>query len=259
MNGSHDINDAQSFTRSAVLLTMGFNGTVLATGSGVIARESSGDRYLTTALHNLSGRRPGENTPISTHGGVPNQLRVEGCGFDYRANLYAGENNPNVDEPLFAVHERGSSIDVTVLRLPNSTRFDHPLDSSFLTPRMNLELRLRAGQTCYILGFPEGLIHRPVENVAFPIWKTGNIASEPMFDFDGEPKLLIDATTRRGMSGGMVVVSENDRNRLVGIYSGRYKQAAVGDPLEDDPRFTTELGWVYRAEVITDLIRAFRH
>ena len=51
MNGCHDVAQANSFTRSAVLLTMGYEGTQLATGSGVIARDSSSQLYLITAWH----------------------------------------------------------------------------------------------------------------------------------------------------------------------------------------------------------------
>jgi hypothetical protein len=121
---------------------------------------------------------------------------------------------------------------------------------------MNSGLPLYVGQQCYILGFPEGLIHRPFQHATFPIWKTGNIASEPLFDFEGQPKLLVDATTRRGMSGAMVVVSEKQRNRLVGIYSGRYKQSAPAGSVEQHPNFTAELGWVFRSEVVGQLISA---
>lgn len=250
MNGFNDLSQAHSFTRSAVLLTMGFEGTQLATGSGVIANYIDGWRWLISALHNLSGKRPGSDAPISASGGLPNQLRVEGCNVDFAANLYQGGNNPNADRPLYAVHAKGSAIDVTAFPVPAATRVDYPLDSSFLIQRMNAGLPLYVGQQCYILGFPEGLIHRPFENAPFPIWKTGNIASEPLFDFDGQPKLLIDATTRRGMSGAMVVVSEKGRNRFVGIYSGRYKQAESGDQLDPNPYFTAELGWVFRSEVV---------
>jgi len=234
---------------------MGYEGQKLGTGSGVIARDTDGQLYLVTALHNLSARKPGQNMPISPSGGLPNQLCVEGSDLKFEANLYAGENDPNTDPPFYCTHESGSAIDVTILRVPAATRVYYPLDSSFLIPRYNSELPLRVGQTCYVVGFPEELIHRPFENALLPIWKTGNIASEPLFDFVNEPKLLIDCTTRRGMSGAMVVVSEQGRNRLVGIYSGRYKQTSAADTYEDNRNFTTELGWVYRSEIIRELIR----
>jgi hypothetical protein len=258
MNGISDVSRASSFSRSAVLLRMDYEGTELATGSGVIARDSFGHLYLITALHNLTGRRPEANTPISTSGGIPNQLRVEGSSVQFSASLYAGGNDPNTDTPLYAVHQNGSGIDVTVFRIPSGTQVYYPLDSSFLIPRCNSELPLYVGQQCYILGFPEGLIHRPFNDATFPIWKTGNIASEPLFDFDDQPKLLVDATTRRGMSGAMVVVSERNQNRLVGIYSGRYKQAETGDNPDPNPYFTSELGWVFRSEVVSELIALLR-
>jgi hypothetical protein len=258
MNGCNDISQAHSFTRSAVLLTMGFEGTPLATGSGVIASYIDGCRYLITARHNLSGKRPGSENPISNSGGVPNQLRIEGCNVVFEANLYSGDNDPNADIPLYATHSSGSVIDVTVFPVPAETQVYYPLDSSFLISRTNSELPLYVGQKCYILGFPEGLIHRPLEAATFSIWKTGNIASEPLFDFDGQPKLLVDATTRSGMSGAMVVVSERNRNRFVGIYSGRYKQAESGDNPDRNPYFTAELGWVFRSEVVGELISTIR-
>ncbi len=259
MNGCNDVSQAHSFTRSAVLLTMGFEGTELATGSGAIASYIDGCRYLITARHNLSGRRPGSDVPISNNGGVPNQLRIEGCNVDFTTNLYSADNDPNADSALYATHSRGSVIDVTVFQIPPETRVNYPLDSSFLISRFNSELPLYVGQQCYILGFPEGLIHRPFQDATFSIWKTGNIASEPWFDFDGQPKLLVDATTRRGMSGAMVVVSERNRNRLVGIYSSRYKQAESGDNPDRNPYFTAELGWVFRSEIVGELISTIRN
>lgn len=255
MNGCYDIARAHSFSRSALLLTMSYQGIKLATGSGVIASYLDGYRYLITAHHNLSGRRPGSGVPISNNGGLPNQLRIEGCNLYCTVNLYAGDNDPNADTSLYATHSLGSAIDVTILRIPPGTRVDYPLDRSFLIAHSNAGLPLYVGQTCYIVGFPEGLIHRPFEHATLPIWKTGNIASEPLFDFNNHPKLLIDATTRRGMSGAMVVISERDRNRFVGVYSGRYKQAESGDNPDPNPYFTAELGWVFRSELVGELIR----
>jgi hypothetical protein len=92
--------------------------------------------------------------------------------------------------------------------------------------------------------------------VVIPIWKTGHLASEPEFNFDDLPRILIDATTRTGMSGAMVFVTRPPQNRLVGIYTGRYKQPVneQSSPDERDPRFTSELGWVFRSAVVHELI-----
>jgi len=100
------------------------------------------------------------------------------------------------------------------------------LDHSFFDVRQNeSSMELWVSQTCFIIGFPEGLIDRPRENLILPIWKIGHLASEPSFFFNNEPVVLIDATARPGMSGAPVFVSNNRRyelrNRLVGIYTGR--------------------------------------
>jgi hypothetical protein len=99
-------------------------------------------------------------------------------------------------------------------------------------------------------------------------------------DWNTEPKLLIDATTRSGMSGAMVVArNERQQHRFIGIYTGRCRwrkdggdqlaatavatalpevktlvKKYVAEFLED--RFTAELGWVFKSGVIEELKRA---
>jgi hypothetical protein len=55
--------------------------------------------------------------------------------------------------------------------------------------------------TVSIIGYPYGLATAH----AWPIWKTGHIASDIDLDYDGRPAFLIDATARSGMSGSPVV------------------------------------------------------
>ncbi len=258
------VSAADSFSRCAVHLTMFWGSQAIATGSGVIAEHSS-SRYLITAWHNLAGKNPETGAVMSPTGGIPNRVDIEGCHTRLSANLYDGDNDPLTSRPLFAAHPAGSKIDVTLLRLRDGTKIYQALDVSFLTPSLNTQLPLRISQTCYILGFAEGIIHRVGPDVVFLIWKTGHIASEPAVDFNDEPKLLIDATTRRGMSGAMVVVKEPPRHRFVGIYAGRYKQATPtrssreGDPdIENDRNFTSELGWVFKSSAIDELMTAFQ-
>jgi hypothetical protein len=255
---------ADSFSRCAVKLTLLFEEQVLAVGSGVIAEHSSG-RILITAAHNFTGRDPGTQSPLAKHGGVPNKVKVEGCRASFTEDLYLGNNSPTESAPRYATHPQ-SLLDVAVLRIKNVGSFVHALEVSFLTPSSNLYIPLYISQTCYIIGFPIGLEHRPEQSVVFPIWKTGHIATEPMSDFEKLPRLLIDATTRRGMSGSMVVVRQREYrgivgNRLVGVYTGRYRQPRSGtfeQPSADETndQFTAELGLVTKSDALGQVIAA---
>jgi len=255
-----DVAYASSFSRCAVKLTLLFNETALGVATGVVANHGSGP-VLITAGHNFTGRSPATGKPLSGHGGFPNRVRVQGCAADFYEELFSGENSPIDHPPRFATHSN-AALDVAVLRSTKFGRFSHLLDVSFLTPSLNQELPLYVSQTCHIIGFPVGLTHEPAKNVLFPIWKTGHIATEPNSDIgEGDPRLLIDATTRRGMSGSMVIVRNGGRNRLVGIYTGRYKPATQGAieeslPDEKSDQFTAELGWVTKSNALIRVIPA---
>ena len=223
------------FSRAVVHLTLEFNGTNLGTGSGVIAKlpysasgpseKFQGALFLVTALHDFTGRKPDGRIKNRS---VPCRIRyllrdfILSNGF----HLYAPQNDPNGDVPLFWVHPVGPGIDVSILPLSGVSNYAGTLDHSFFDVRENeSSMSLFVSQTCLIIGFPEGLIDRPREDLILPVWKVGHIASEPAFFFNKEPVILIDATTRPGMSGAPVFVTNSRRyelrNRLVGIYAGR--------------------------------------
>jgi len=248
---------ADPWSRTAAYLTMLFNDKEIATGTGILALHPNGQTFLITALHNLTGKEPITNEIKSRSGGIPNHVRVETYFTDFQLNLYHGGNDINSDSPFFRIHRLGSRIDVTVLPVPVAVEPTARLDPSFLTDQLNSQLPLYVSQECCIVGFPEGLVSRPQPNVVMAVWKTGHIASEPYVDFYPEiPVILIDATTRRGMSGAPVIVRKGDRTRLVGIYSGRFKQPLTNNssPHEAALQFTAELGWVFKWKVIDDLI-----
>src|SRR5436190_207162 len=251
---------AHIFSRCAVKLTLFFGEIELAFGSGVIAEDSAGP-VLITAAHNFTGRHPDTKSALANHGGLPNIVGVEGCRASFRANLYLGTNSPIEDIPRYATHPQ-STLDVAVLRLKSIGYFVNLLNVSSLDSQVP-QVPLYVSQLCHIIGFPLGLEHRPANGILFPIWKTGHIASEPNSDFNGFPKLLVDATPRRGMSGALVVVKQNYRYRLVGIYTGRFKQPrgrsiepAAADEIADD--FTAELGWVTKRDAFGTVIAAAR-
>jgi hypothetical protein len=86
------------------------------------------------------------------------------------------------------------------------------------------------------------------------LWKTGHIASEPESDFMGKPVVIVDATTRPGMSGSPVIVREFAidgihvaSNRFVGIYTGRI---GLNDGRD------SALGEVFKPKVIHEIMKA---
>lgn len=117
----------------------------------------------------------------------------------------------------------------------------------------------RVGSEVYILGYPLGLATQGV----FPIWKRGSLASEPLFNIEGNiPIIYVDALTRHGMSGSPVlyfgpdiidksgVLSGVKRNPihepwLIGVYAGR--RVASGDELE------MALGRVWKKALLDDI------
>jgi hypothetical protein len=104
--------------------------------------------------------------------------------------------------------------------------FKHPY------PRVAAEL--------FIVGYPMGLSKQG----AFPIWKRGSVASEPLFPVMGvEPMIFIDAATHKGMSGSPV------------LYFGNEITDEFGDPIPEAERTPNEpwLVGVYAGrEAVTD-------
>jgi hypothetical protein len=250
MNGTPTSND-DTLSRAVVHLTLFFHKESIATGTGIICFQK-GRYFLVTALHNLSGREPESNLPKDKNGYVPNSVEMEGFSFKHTESLYDGENYPQSDKAAYCGHPDGSKIDVAVLPL-NINQCACCLDQSYMSGTNTMAVFV--SQTCFIVGFPEGLVHRDLDGIS-PIWKTGHIASEPHRDFNGEPIVLVDATTRPGLSGAPVFVRHTAAShyhflsRLVGIYVGRYR-AVTGKEQEDD----IAIGRVFKPKIISEILR----
>jgi hypothetical protein len=242
------------FSRCVVHLTMDFEGIVLGTGTGFL-RRCGGELFLITAWHNLSGREPDTLKPKHSQGSLPNYVRIEGFCFDRRVALYY-DNDPNDEghcSRRFWQHPRGPDTDVAVFRVPSSSQEEGwPIDETFFDPSKNEEMKLRVAQSCIVVGFPQGLVDRSQPHHVLPIYKGAQIASEPYIEFQGRPIVVIDATTRPGMSGSPVFVQVLTYNgqytagRFLGIYAGRFRDSSTRS--ED-----SALGLVFRPRVIAEI------
>jgi hypothetical protein len=242
------------FSRCVVHLTMDFEGIELATGTGFLRRRG-GELFLITAWHNLTGREPATLKPKHSQGSLPNYVRIEGYFFARRLALYF-DNNPNDEEHCsrcFWQHPHGPDIDVAVLRVPSSSQEEGwPIDETFFDPSKNGQMQLWVTQPCIVVGFPHGLVDLSQPHHVLPIYKGAQIASEPYIEFQGRPVVVIDSTTRPGMSGSPVFVQDLTYNgqykagRFLGIYAGRFRDNSTRS--ED-----TALGLVFRPRIITEI------
>lgn len=250
-------------SRATVHLTMHFKAPdspisdrqCLGTATGFI-REVRGQSFLITARHNLTGRDPKTKKLISDTGGIPNEIDLNGFNLQASSPLYGPPNDPNDSDrcpPLFYEHPTDRTIDVAVLPFTPPSDSHFAWDEYFFDEVQNqASIDLRVTQTCFVIGFPLGLVDRTIPAHVLPIYKTANIAFEPHVDFRGRPIVIIDVTTRHGMSGSPVIVHQKyfgtPQYRLVGIYTGRFSAADTGE----DPA----LGIVYKPKVIGEIFRS---
>jgi hypothetical protein len=120
-------------------------------------------------------------------------------------------------------------------------------------------LIIRISMEVFILGYPFG-----PEPPYFPVWKRGNIASEPDLVRLGSQYLLVDSASRPGMSGAPVIrrswtnhlvdsnfVARNDMiaTKFIGVYSGRRHTKDTSD---------AQLGMVWPEFYINEIIAGGR-
>jgi hypothetical protein len=234
----------------SLLIEVSVNGHVLSTATGFIIRRDDTD-FLITNWHVVTGRDSETEQPLSPTAAVPDTIRIV---LHAKAKLGAWVIGT---EPLYIngqrawlEHSKGRLVDVVALPLKNipAEAAVYPLDLALA----GVDLQPQPAMPVSIIGYPFGIS----AGGAWPIWKTGHIATDPDIDYDGRPAFLIDATTRGGMSGSPVVVrisgGYNDSKgnyilaggvvtKFLGIYSGRVHEQA-------------EIGRVWRPGVLSDIL-----
>ena len=199
---------------------------VISTGTAFFY-ELSGEWFLITNWHNLSGRHFLTDKLLSVSGRFPTFVKAKlaqcfPAGSGYPANAYAFVAQRveiyKDSEPLWLEHpDLRSRCDVVALPISRPSDCPptvHKAANRITTTRIPVE----PGCTVYIIGFPRAISVGP----GLPLWKSGYIASEPYFDItiggdisevgglcDGTtlPAFFLDSLTREGMSGSPVFAS----------------------------------------------------
>lgn len=213
--------DVDGFSRCVVQLDIrAENGAGMSYGTGILADVGRGEVCLITALHNFTGRnRDGS-------------YKLKSCTIPFKVVVNGPQHPSPVEFPLFSddaqkqglfyAHRDGRRVDVAILPVRWSSAYAfQAAHASFFGDQRQATVQLQIGQMCYVIGYPEGVLHRNRALGMLPYWTTGHLASEPRVPFEDRYDYVIDAATNVGLSGAPVFVRGPRGNRLVGIYTGR--------------------------------------
>ncbi|MEP7452797.1 hypothetical protein [Phyllobacterium sp. SB3] len=255
------------------LLSNDGEDSIVSTASGFFWLHGSRS-FLITNWHVLSGRNPFTNDPMSSSGFVPTKFSYYGFGYgiedgkvvftrekhvvtitDVAQELLS--NPPVLRGAIVDVYALEVASDVVVRKNPKATGFKGASTTSgFINEHIGQRIVTRAGDDCFILGYP-------LTNYAglnLPVWKRGSIASDTSIGVDNRPIFLVDAATTSAMSGSPIIrkaiavtvdnrdigaVEEFASYDIIGIYAGR---------LQSKDLSATNIGYGWYQSLIPELI-----
>ena len=230
--------------------------------------------WLVTNWHVLSGRNSSSpNDILNINLALPNRVRLTlilNYGHpEYNINdtviatLFLELYDAN-GKALWRQHKRKNEIDVAVIK--TNLKTEEFLICGINGPHMQEDMAIRVGGNVFVVGYPLGFSH----TITLPIWKHGHIASEPYLEasdvrgVSNNNRVVIDATTRSGMSGSPVFLRETSHylcedgtikcrpvsTKWVGIYASKPMLVNYNKKLEDACKDNDAL-----KEIIRDIVR----
>jgi hypothetical protein len=229
------------------------NGKKIGSATSFIAKRNN-THFLVTNRHVVTGLHADKGTPLSGNGAVPDEILVWHNAKErlamWRDIIYPLKDKDG--KPTWLEYpKRDAQIDVVVL--PISIRDNITFYPYDLNGADELDIDVRIGSELFVIGFPFG---KAVDG-KFPIWIRASLATEPVLNWEGQPRFLVDARTRQGQSGSPAVVVNTtghyvDSNgnvvlgklgdwKLLGIYSGRINSQS-------------DLGIVWKRDLLEELL-----
>jgi len=263
---------------SVVRIQTFFNETPVAKATGFfvegIGKYADTD-WLVTNWHVITGRNAIDPSKIlHSMSAIPNRMKLEipstigPNGTSEEGKLFFHEKTVELYDAhghaTWYQHSEGSNVDVAVINLGKSCEGSLVRGINVLAAQYDMSIEI--GNEIYILGYPLGFSH--FANT--PIWKRGSIASEPHSETpSSRNKIVIDGTTRSGMSGSPVVMRSKthyatesgeikaylNATRYIGIYASRPAPVAARTEDEESAGLTShELGYVFKKGCVDDVI-----
>lgn len=151
--------------------------------------------FLVTNFHVLTGSSPSEKKPPIGDNIIfycHQDENTPGKVKQLRLPLFTKKN-----DPIWIASKEFPNADIGIIPLPSGLIADCKI-YGISEEWAGGDIAVRPTSTVTLLGYPYGYF----DTVNFlPIWKTGSVASEPKFDFEGKPLFLVDISAFPGMSG----------------------------------------------------------
>lgn len=178
------------------LVTLRHRGHPVSIGTGFFYISGKGDKsvmFLATNYHVITGIGPTEKATKTVLGDeLVIQLRDKaGKAYNEIIPLFINEYQNWLEHPT------DDEADVVLIPLP--PKMLEKADFAYIGNETTInDLMLPPSSPVVMIGYPHG--YRDTVN-NLPIWKTGSLASEPEYDFDGKKVIVVDISAYPGMSG----------------------------------------------------------
>lgn len=280
---------------SVVHLTMRYDKTILAIGSGVLYKKDN-QSYIITAWHNISWRHTETLKPLSKELAIPNNI-IASIDVQIKQNDYMGFSRMNITIPLsennkttYLVHSQGYPK-VDVVAIPIDLEKEYIMEGSIASGEdINLSIKLKSKQPnsletniihiqdcefknynignyseslylsddIFIIGYPKGITDYTMQ----PIWKRATIATSPQLGWEQQEQFLVDCASKEGMSGAPAIYYNRDGKINTGniYYKGSepvciFHGIYVGR-IGSTSELEAQIGKVWKRKVIDEILES---
>ncbi len=185
--------NAHALSLVTTLITLKSMGIPKSLGTGFFYCNDDNVIFLVTNFHVLTGVSPNERSQKSFIGDEIEIKLRDKHGKIYAKIIQLFENGNR----LWLEHPTDMEADIALIPLVPELLAD--ADFRCITKKTSISnIQINPSSQVVMIGYPHGY-HDSVNNL--PIWKTGSLASEPDFDFDGKRLIVVDISAFPGMSG----------------------------------------------------------
>jgi hypothetical protein len=231
--------------------------------------------WFVTNWHVLTGRNAlSPEKILHNQLAIPNRIRFQ-VPSRIGASGKTDEDHLHFHEKFVSLYDSGNlamwyqhpeknEVDIAVVNVGQD--LEGHLVRGINEPCAEYDMAVEIGNEVFVLGYPLGFSHF----ANMPIWKRGSIASEPHAEtVDSKNRIMIDATTRKGMSGSPVIMrykthylSEDGQvkmrgnaSRFIGVYASRPSPGR--EPTHDELEAglsSHEIAYVFKSGCVEETI-----